>query len=74
MLEFNFRVVLYLLLPGILGVSLAKYQFYVNFLAWGFSPMQVVAIWTCARHMTGAVIFLSELSFPIWSQSRDELP
>ena len=74
MLEFNFRVVLYLLLPGILGVSLAKYQFYVNFLAWGFPPMKVVVIWTCARRITEVVIFLRGLSFRIWSQSRDEFP
>ena len=56
MLEFNFRVVLHLLLPGILGVSLAEYQFYVNFLACGFPPMQVVAIWAlnlCQAHDWG---------------------
>lgn len=39
-------MVLYLLLSGILGVSLVKDQFYVNFLAWGFLVVQVVDIWT----------------------------
>ena len=56
MLKFDFRVVLYLLLSGILGVSLAKDQFYVNFLAWGFLVVQVVDIWTlnlCQAHDWG---------------------